>query len=210
MAEDCRGAPSTTGSVSAQLSKGPVRILCDEIGFPFDHRFERVDLFVSFVRELVAEIDHARMIAAHVAKMGGKGPSEGSAEVLALARGMTDPVNTIADLRATAEAVHDLAHELNPDEAYPTDHLIDMLSSCASAIRFGLEEPCRSRHAASAADHVWKQIYGVSRFDEHTPEWRKSWARAKLISALVSLLPQDRSPGAHETAREPNTAKGNS
>jgi len=203
MTRDMVPEPSRVSAVSAQMNmRGPVRLLCDEIGFPFDRRLERTDVFVAFVRELVAEVSHEREIAAHVGKMGGKGPSDGSAEVLALARGMTDPLNTVADLRATAEAVHDLARELNPDDAYPTDHLIDMLSSCASAIRFGLEYPCRSRHAAEAASHVWRRMYGVSRFDGHTPAWKHAWARAKLIQALMSLLPSPTTEGRRDTTEK--------
>lgn len=51
------------------------------------------------------------------------------------------------------------------------------------------ESPCASRHAASAAQHVWKRVYGVSRFDSETPAWEKAWARTKLQSAILSLLP---------------------
>lgn len=58
----------------------------------------------------------------------------------------------------------------------------------ASAIRFGLETPCRSRHAAHAAQHVWQQIYGISLFDSHTPGWQREWARSKMIAALTALV----------------------
>lgn len=168
--------------------RGPVWALCEEIGFPFDPRLERVDLFVAFVGELVREVEERRDMAARIAHVTGKPPSEGSAEVLALATAMLK-AQGVAELRERASAVHDASWRLNPDDAYPTDHLIDMLSSCASAIRFGLESPCRSRHAADAAQHVWKQVYGVSRFDSLTPAWEKDWARQKLASAILSLLP---------------------
>lgn len=170
-------------------SKGPVRMLCDEIGFPWDRRLERDDLFVIFVRGLVAEIEHKRWMQLTVAgKFGGTPPSEGSGSALSLADTMFHSVDRLTRIER-ARAVHDLCHELNPDEAYPTDHLIDMVSSCASAIRFGLETPCHSRHAAEAASHICGQVYGLFLFDSHTPGWKKEWARAKLTDALISLLP---------------------
>lgn len=187
-------AQSTTdghGAPTPHADKGPMRILCDEIGFPFDRRLEREDLFVAFVRELFAEIDSQRWLLDRVSKVGGKPPSEASGEVLGLARRMFDANLSRTYRRAMAVQVHDACRLHNPDDAYPTDHLIDMISSCASAIRFGLEAPCRSRHAAEAARHVWGQAYGISRFDNETPEWLHSWSRMRLISALVSLLPSD-------------------
>lgn len=171
--------------------KGPVRILCDEIGFEWDARLERQDVFVAFVRELVREIEHMRWIQTKVFEKGGQtAPSPASATVLGLALTMLEQADQ-RSLIVAAGAVHDASHELNPDEAYPTDHLIDMLSSCASAIRFGLESPCRSRHAASAAGHVFGKLYGLRMHDSRTPDWEKGWARSKLLSALVSLLPTD-------------------
>jgi hypothetical protein len=88
---------------------------------------------------------------------------------------------------ASAALVHNLCHELNPEDAYPTNHTIDMLSSCASAIRFGLEKPCRSRHAADAAGHIWKQRYGLRLFDSFTPAWQKDWTRVQLQEAILRL-----------------------
>ena len=84
-----------------------------------------------------------------------------------------------------AAEVHSFIHEVEGSEDGPCDHLIDMLSSCVSAIRFGLEKPCHSRHAAAAASHIWKHLYGVSLFDSFTPEWEKDWARAQLQEAIL-------------------------
>lgn len=189
MASVSQIALSSNGHPEAEPSaaKGPIRILCDEIGFPFDRRLERRDLLVAFVAELVSEVRGRRDIGVHVAALTGHTPSDSSATVLGLAEAMV--LETTPDaLKRAAEAVHDASHELNPDDAYPTDHLIDMLSSCASAIRFGLESPCRSRHAAEAANHVFRHVYGVSRFDSHTADWSKGWARTLLSSAILSLL----------------------
>lgn len=191
----CAASPATSGAEASTPvrwqtpEKGPVRILCDEIGFDFDPRLEREDVFVAFVRELVAAVEERREVQSRIAHVTHRPPSEGSGEVLALANRMLSWPTTTADRIAAAGVVHDAAHRLNPEGVYPTDHLIDMLSSCASAIRFGLEIPCRSRHAAGAANHVWKQRYGVSLFDSETPSWEREWARKRLLSAILSLLP---------------------
>lgn len=170
--------------------RGPVRILCDEIGFQFDPRLERPEVLIAFVAELLSEVQHHHDMAVSIADYTGKVPPESSSLALGLAWVMVRA--SLREILASAAAVHDLAHELNPDEAYPTNHTIDMVSSCASAIRFGLEEKAwSSRHAAAASNHVWKRVYGVSRFDRNTPAWQHEWARSKLLSAIVSLLPTE-------------------
>ena len=87
-----------------------------------------------------------------------------------------------------AAKVHDFIHSVSSDEDYPCDHLIDMLSSCVSAIRFGLEKPCFSRHAASAATHIWRHRYGVTLEDEFTYGWAKDWTRAMLQTPAITCL----------------------
>lgn len=199
------GAPSHSLRDSPTPSvrqHGPVEVLCREIGFPWNPRLERTDLFVAFVRELIAEVATLRHVQEVAAKMGGKPPSEGSAEVLLLAEGMLS-FHAERALMAGASLMHQACWRLNPDDTYPTDHIIDMLSSCASAIRFGLEPPHHSRHAAEAANHVWKQVYGVSRFDQHTPEWGHSWARSKLTDALITLLPPTASTSTRKDGASP-------
>lgn len=183
--------------------KGPLRLLCDEIGFAWDPRLERPDLLVAFVDELVEEVRQARWLQAKIADKFGKPPSEGSAEVLALTEAMLR-ADTIPGLIKGAKAVHEASWRLNPEGAHPTDHLIDMLASCASAIRFGLGDgiPCASRHAADAASHVWRRTYGVSRFDSLTPEWERSWARSLLSRAIVGLM-RPTPPALAQTAPAP-------
>lgn len=185
---DSAAVDDSFASPSPRALEGPVSILCDEIDFPLDWRLERADVLVAFVAELVREIAHEHWITGKASEHGGRPPSPASASVLELAEIMLRQPTRATLIDATA-AVHDAAHELNPDDAYPTNHTIDMLSSCASAIRFGLEFPGRSRHAASAAQHVWKRIYGVSRFDGRTGAWEKDFARSVLTSALIALLP---------------------
>lgn len=172
--------------------RGPIELLCKEVDFPFDRRMEREDLFIAFVSELVEEISQLRHTQAAIADLTGKPPSDASAQVLDVARSMVALDLGLSD-KAREELtrfIHDRSHEINPDDpGHQCDHLVDMLSSCASAIRFGLEKPCRSRHAADAASHVWKHKYGVSLFDGNTPRWQKEWARSKLQAAILSLLP---------------------
>lgn len=162
--------------------KGPVETLCDEIGFRFERSMETEAVLVSFVGVLVDEIADMRGLRVQLSAIGCVAPSDHSGDVLQAARDML----TAADKVVAAAAIHDISHQ--PDDG-PCDHLVDMLSSCASAIRFGLEVPCMSRHAASAADHIWKHVYGVSRFDSFTSNWRNDWTRAQLQKAILRLVP---------------------
>lgn len=192
--------------IEARPERGPVQVLCNEIGFEFDWPLERRDVFVAFVRELVGEVEHMRFFAARLAEHGAPAPSPESAVVLGLAQTMLEQ-RTNEALILAAGAVHDASDELNPEDACPTDHLIDMLSSCASAIRFGLEErraDVRSRHAAHAAQHVCKHLYGLRLHDRHTGAWEKEWARSKLLSAIVSLLPADGALARHDGSQPSN------
>lgn len=181
--------PRAADGCSSPPKRGPVRILCDEIGFQFDQRIERPDVLIAFVRELLAEVQEQHNLSVSVARYTSKKPPEETADALALAWVMV--ASPLREILSVAAAVHDLSHQLNPDDTYPTNHTIDMISSCASAIRFGLESPCASRHAAEASNHVWKHVYGVSRFDRNTPAWQHEWARSKLHSAIISLLPAE-------------------
>jgi hypothetical protein len=146
-----------------------------------DHR-----LLVAFVGVLVDEVAHMRAIAEAVVPMTGQPPSSDSAACLELSARMVENTER-TELIAAAEAVHAFVHGSGADEAYPCDHLIDMLSGCASAIRFGLEFPCHSRHAAAAAEDVWKRRYGVQLFDDFTSAWCHEWVRAKFVEALARI-----------------------
>ena len=167
--------------------KGPVEILCKEIGFRFLPAMESPDMLVAFVRSLVSEVADMRDIQDRIAHVTHQPPSEGSNIVLGTAEAALRQTDIAEMIRLAAE-VHALADQYNPEDTYPTDHLIDMLSSCASVIRFGLEFPCHSRHAAFAADHIWKCKYGISLFDQYTSNWRRDWARAKFEEAMLSLI----------------------
>jgi hypothetical protein len=166
--------------------KGPVEILCGEIGFRFDKRLETVDMLVAFVAELVKHIAQRHEISKKIADICATKPSELADEGLRLVRHMLEAEDRETLIRRAA-ALHDYSHRVNPDEG-PCDHYIDMLSSCASAIRFGLEVPCRSRHAAAAAGHVWDKTYGIQQFDEFTSNWQKDWARAQVEQAIIGRM----------------------
>lgn len=171
-----------------EREKGSVEILCREIGFRFSRAMESPAVLVAFVARLVEHIADKRQIQESLAEhIGGKRPSDGSRTVLEMVRHLLGEGGSPSSMIAGAAAIHAKVDELNPEDAYPTDHLIDMLSSCASVLRFGLETPCHSRHAAEAAGHIWKYVYDINLFDEHTTPWQHEWTRAVLQDAILSL-----------------------
>lgn len=162
---------------------GPVEILCKEIGFRYHVGMETPAMLRAFVCMLVSDVDQSRRLSRFMVRHGGKAPSEESDETfnrVHMMLGQTEPEGLI---RMAAEA-HDYIHTVYSDEG-PCDHLIDMLSSCVSAIRFGLEKPCHSRHAASAAHHIWRLRYGVTLEDSLTSQWSNDYARSVLERALL-------------------------
>lgn len=171
--------------------KGPVEILCKEIGYHFDRRMETVEMLVAFVQVLVSHIALMRAMQAQLAGVTGNSPSADSEAVLGRVLDMLNLKHRDALITRCSE-VHEFIHQVAPDEAYPCDHLIDMLSSCVSAIRFGLEYPCMSRHASSAGQHIWKHVYGIRLFDSFTPAWEKDWLRAQLREAILLMATSDR------------------
>jgi hypothetical protein len=168
--------------------RGPVELLCNEIGFRFRQSMETVQTLRAFTQVLVGEIEEMRHFAAAISDLTGTTPSAESAEAIARASEML----TFAgrdQLIAVAATVHAFCNEANPEGKYPTDHYIDMVSSCTSILRFGLETPCHSRHAASAMEHVWRLKYGVKLHDRHTSNWANDWGRSVLESALLLQIP---------------------
>lgn len=169
-------------------NKGPIEILCKEIGLQFDKRLESPEMLVAFVSVLVghvAEMRHIRGVLADALVSGG--PSTDSERVLKRVQHMLTASEPPLLIKR-AESIHRLIHQVAPDDAETCDHLIDMLSSCVSAIRFGLEKPCQSRHAAEAANHIWRHVYRVGRFDGFTSGWQKEWARAQFHDAMISQI----------------------
>lgn len=184
----------------SERKKGPVEILCDEIGFSFDRRLEQPAVLIAFTRVLVSHIGHIRELSARIAHVTNKTPSDDSAEVL---RRVVELLSTQEQdnniMIEGAAAIHDFIHNVEPPEDGSCNHLIDMLSSCVSAVRFGLESHCCSRHAAEAASHVWEQMYGVSLIDGLTPAWEHDWARRQLQEAILGIaFSVSRKSPAHE------------
>jgi len=170
---------------------GPVEMLCKEIGQRFEPGMETVAMLRAFVAVLVGQVDEKRGWQQATAHLTSSAPSANAQEAINLAMhmlGASDP----EQLKLRAAEVHAFCSLNNPDDAYPTDHLIDMVSSCASAIRFGLEKPCRSRHAAAAAQHIWRIVYGIGREDSLTPAWEKEWARTMFQRAMLLQIAQGR------------------
>lgn len=180
--------PKATAEQAEQLRTvmhvpGAVEILCKEIGYRYQVGMETPSMLRAFVCILVSDVDQARHWSSFMVRHGGKAPSAESDETfnrVHLMLGQTEPDGLI---RMAAEA-HDYIHTVHSDEG-PCDHLIDMLSSCVSAIRFGLEKPCHSRHAASAAKHIWRLRYGVTLEDSLTIGWSNDYARSVLERALL-------------------------
>lgn len=163
--------------------KGPIEILCDEIGQPFDKRLERPEMLLAFVGELVAEVEFMMGIADRIKNITGHVNSEPAAAALAVA-GLMVTAKTVDMAKAAASQVHDISHAAGEEVA---DRPLEMLSACASAIRFGMEVPCRSRHAAEAARMVWQRRYGVTLSDRLSPAWAKDWARTVFQRAVARM-----------------------
>ena len=172
--------------VEVEPQEGPIEILCKEIGFRFDKKLESVNTLVSFVSVLVSEISRMRWVDEKCVPMTGKEPTENSAKAITLISEVLSRQDRDLLIKGAAE-VHGFVNRVTPDEG-PRDHMVDMVSSCASAIRFGLERPCRSRHAAAAANHIWQHVYGIRTFDCFTGNWQKEWTRAKLHQAMIERL----------------------
>lgn len=161
--------------------EGPVEILCDEIGVSFQARMESTPVLVAFVAALVGEVDFMIQHKKNLAPFTGEEvPTEDTYAALECVKSIL-PLTDREELIKAAGKAHDTVRV--PDEG-PCNHHIDMLSLCTSAIRFGLEQPCWSRHAAEAAHHVWKHRYGITLFDGHSNGWGKQWAKAKFLDAL--------------------------
>lgn len=90
--------------------QGPVEILCNEIGFPFEAAMENERLFVEFVRKIVDEVAGMREIGERLSgAVGGAGPSEDSATVLQATRSMLAAPRH--EMVAAAAEVHRLARD---------------------------------------------------------------------------------------------------
>ena len=164
--------------------KGVIQILCEEINATYTKEMESAGVLGAFVSVIVGEIDEMVAIDQHLTKFGGDVVSTEAVNALEAVKKLLIFSTDREQLIKRADKAHMLTYV--PDEG-PCDHYIDMLSSCVSAIRFGLEAPCRSRHAAEAANHVWRYRYGITLLDRHSNGWGKKWARSKFYEALGNL-----------------------
>ena len=173
---------------------GVVETLCNEIRYPFSAEMERLEILVSFTRALYFEVHD--MFAWHEMIRRTALQQRTSPEVakaFSEVRALLD--NPYLETEKRSAALHN-GILFQPDDG-PCDRFIEMLSSIVSAIRFGLEHPHMSRHAAHAAQGIWAHKYGVRLFDECTSDWEKDWARRIMAKAL--------SPSAQRTISDPVT-----
>ena len=163
-------------------NKGPVEILCEEIGATFTDNMESIPVLKAFISVLVCEISDMVQTANTITRLTEQYVPSGTDKAINMVRNLL-VLSHRSDLITAAANAHESPVLFVPDEG-PCNHYVDMLSSCVSAIRFGLEQPCRSRHAAAAAHHIWKHRYGITLFDNHSHDWGRQWAKAKFYEAL--------------------------
>ncbi|MFA9204868.1 MAG: hypothetical protein ACEQSH_00270 [Bacteroidia bacterium] len=166
-----------------ERQRGAVEMLCAEIGEPFNMDLERPEMLLAFVRELVREISHMMELGAAISHVTGRNVSQDATAALAVAIEMV-ATQEVRQAIGRAVAIHNISHAAAEDVA---DRPLEMLSACASAVRFGLESPRCSRHAAAAAQQIWANKYGVSLFDRQTPNWERDWARGVFRDALAAV-----------------------
>jgi hypothetical protein len=157
--------------ISQGFSKGPVEILCGEIGAVFNSNMETIPVFMSFMARLVAEIEHDEIMSAKI---------RGSEVDEKLQQAFVD-IDEL--LSATShEQISYLADQFCIHES--PKHL---LRGCALAIKFGLEAPCKSRHAADVAKQICRHLYGYSMHDTMINEFENQWVRNKFYDSLGRL-----------------------
>lgn len=171
-----------------KIKRGPVEILCREIGVRFSKDLERPEMLVAFVRVLHERLEHMYWTSSAIERHS-KNPIDASdarhaLDRLAAVLRSTEPDALIAGAAEVRTLIHGLKWEGNW-----ASHIFDIVGSLASALRFGLKKPVTfsSRHAAEAASHLWRREYGISKFDEFTGEWQKSWARHQFDTAIRRL-----------------------
>jgi hypothetical protein len=172
-------------SKEMSADRGPYQILCEEIGARYFDHINEEEALVSFVRVLVDVISHDMDIKEQIEPMTGVTHSEISHTILVMTKDALQRDGSEAIIKKCSEIHNWIWSKLGDEHC---DHEVDMLNSCVSALRFGLEKPCKSRHAASASNHIWKKHYRVGLFDTFTSGWQKEWARAQLDKAISNQL----------------------
>ena len=156
--------------ISEGFSKGPVEILCNEIGAVFNSNMETIPVFMSFMTALVAEIEHDEIMNAKI---------RGSRVDEKLQQAFVD-MDELLSGTEHGQILY-LADQFCIHES--PKHL---LRECAVAIKFGLEVPCKSRHAADVAKHICRHLYGYSLHDTMISEFENQWVRNKFYDSLGS------------------------
>ena len=165
--------------ISEGFSKGPVEILCDEIGAVFNPNMETIPVFLSFITVLVAEIKDDEILNAKI---------RGSRVEEKLQRAFID----MDELLSATEynQIMYLADQFCIHEV--PSHL---LRQCAVAVKFGLEFPCKSRHAEDVAKQICRYLYGYSLHDAMINEFENKWVRDKFYDSLGRLAGEVRLEG---------------
>jgi len=132
---------------------------------------ETIPVFLSFITVLVAEIENDEIMNA---KIRGSQVEEKVQQAF---------VDMDELLSATDyNQIMYLADQFWIHEA--PSHL---LRQCAGAVKFGLERPCKSRHAADTANNICRHLYGYSMHDTMIKEFENKWARNKFYESLGRL-----------------------
>jgi hypothetical protein len=166
-------------SLREEITEGPVEILCNEVGAVFNPNMETIPVFLSFITVLVAEIEHDEIMNAKI---------HGSQVAEQLQQAFVD-MDELLSATDYNQIVY-LADQFCIHEA--PSHL---LRQCAVAVKFGLERPCKSRHAAEAAKHICGHLYGYSMHDIMINEFENQWVRNKLYDSLGRLAGEVRLQG---------------
>lgn len=181
--------PLSPTALKRAQEKGPVQILCEEIGYEPDQRLERPELLVSFLTVLTDEL--AGMVDMHerIRPFTGGAANTDAAEAIERLRVLLAKAPALADGDCLNFSLWAHDRTFGEPGGPPCNHMVDIAGSINAALWFSFEKPwCASRHAASAAGHLWKHKYGVSLFDEHTPKWQNDWIRAQFHEAVLRAI----------------------
>ncbi|MEO8663491.1 MAG: hypothetical protein ABI693_33860 [Bryobacteraceae bacterium] len=96
---------------ASAYDKGPIEILCKEIGFRFDKGLETPEMLMAFVSVLVAHIAEMRWLKQECVSMGAIAPSADSEEVLKRVLQML-AANDQEGLKSKAAEIHDYIHRV--------------------------------------------------------------------------------------------------
>ena len=161
--------------VSPGFSKGPVEILCDEVGAVFNSNMETIPVFLSFIKVLVADIEHDEIINAII---------RGSTVSEQIQQSFVDMYKLLS--ATDREQILYLADQ------FLISASLKLLRQCAIAVKFGLETPCKSRRAADVAKSICRHLYEHTMHDTAINEFENEWVRNAFYDSLGMLAGQVR------------------